>query len=202
MLYYNFHIGDFIKKTIHLSDEEELAYRRLIDWYYMKETPLPKSTKGVAKIARCKIRVAEAVLNEFFELTEEGWSNSRCDKEIDNYYEKRRKCSIAGKKSGKARKRTDVQRTLNGRSTDAPTDVEPAINHNPESKRSSKHKDSKSKTTPQDTSSLTSRQKSILQEFSNEKYFIRVQGMGDVTIIKSLDDPIMAAKVSSPRMWG
>ena len=48
MNYYPFHIGDYISHTSHLSDAEDLAYRRMIDLYYQTEEPF----KDIAWVAR------------------------------------------------------------------------------------------------------------------------------------------------------
>ena len=41
MNYYPFHIGDFTAHTSHLTWEEDIAYRRMLDVYYLREKPLP-----------------------------------------------------------------------------------------------------------------------------------------------------------------
>jgi len=41
MHFYDFNIGDYAKKTQHLTNEEDLAYRRALDMYYDTEKPLP-----------------------------------------------------------------------------------------------------------------------------------------------------------------
>jgi uncharacterized protein YdaU (DUF1376 family) len=48
MNYYPFHIGDYISHTSHLSDLEDLAYRRMIDLYYQTEEPF----EDIAWVAR------------------------------------------------------------------------------------------------------------------------------------------------------
>jgi uncharacterized protein YdaU (DUF1376 family) len=85
MIWYKFHIGDYISHTMHLDDAEDLAYRRLLDWYYMGEKPLPLDTALVARRIRLDEDVVTPVLNEFFEKTEDGYINSRADKEIGAY---------------------------------------------------------------------------------------------------------------------
>ena len=36
MIYYPFHIGDYIAHTAHLDPIEDCAYRRLLDAYYQR----------------------------------------------------------------------------------------------------------------------------------------------------------------------
>lgn len=89
MNYYEKHIGDYIKDTVSLTMIEDGAYNRLIDAYYAKELPLPADLAKVFKAARALTRVeknaVEAVLDEFFTLTPEGYRHKRCDEEIERY---------------------------------------------------------------------------------------------------------------------
>ena len=48
MNFYPFHIGDYISHTSHLSDAEDLAYRRMIDIYFQTEKPF----NDIAWVAR------------------------------------------------------------------------------------------------------------------------------------------------------
>ena len=118
MHYYQFNIGDYVSHTRHLSPIEDIAYRRLLDAYYLSERPL---NSGVAVVAR-QIGLRDyqeevaVVLNEFFKLIEEGWINSRADKEIAHFHSKIEQASKAGKASAERRsnaRSTDVQPTNN-----------------------------------------------------------------------------------------
>jgi len=118
MHYYQFNIGDYVSHTRHLSPIEDIAYRRLLDAYYLSERPL---NSGVAVVAR-QIGLRDyqeevaVVLDEFFKLTEEGWINSRADKEIAHFHSKIEQASKAGKASAERRsnaRSTDVQPTNN-----------------------------------------------------------------------------------------
>jgi uncharacterized protein YdaU (DUF1376 family) len=93
---------------------EDLAYRRLLDVYYLAERPL---NSGIASVARqVNLRdfeaEVEAVLHEFFVLSDDGWVNSRADEEIARYRAKIEQASKAGKLSAERRfskGSTDVQ---------------------------------------------------------------------------------------------
>ena len=85
MIWYKFHIGDYISHTMHLDDAEDLAYRRLLDWYYMSEKPLPLDVALVSRRIRLDEDVVSPVLNEFFEKTKKGFINARADDEIKAY---------------------------------------------------------------------------------------------------------------------
>lgn len=97
MHYYEHHLGDYTEATSHLSFVEDAAYSRCIRKYYSTEKPLPGDIKAVQRLvgARTKEEKAavELVLNEFFELSEEGWRNSRCDQEIARYLDKQAKAA-------------------------------------------------------------------------------------------------------------
>lgn len=87
MFSYQFHIRDYLTKTRHLTLLEDLAYRRLIDTYYTEESPLPTDIQACARLIamRDHTDAVEAVLREFFLLTDAGWTNTRCDGEIAKY---------------------------------------------------------------------------------------------------------------------
>jgi hypothetical protein len=84
--FYSHHIGDYKSATAHLSDLEDLAYRRLLEMYYDTEQPLPNDFEFLARRTRCQTETISIVLNDFFKLGEDGlWHQSRCDKEIASY---------------------------------------------------------------------------------------------------------------------
>lgn len=88
MHYFQFHIGDYRAATAHLSNLEDLAYRRLLDWYYDTEQPI--ALRDVDKIAR-RIRIdpvtVETVLRDMFEPDGDIFRNSRADQEIAKFHE-------------------------------------------------------------------------------------------------------------------
>ena len=85
MNYYQFHIGDYRSATSHLSNEEDLAYRRLLDMYYDSEKQIPLDTQWVARRLRMCIEDVDSVLHDFFTKTEDGWFHARCNQEIEAY---------------------------------------------------------------------------------------------------------------------
>jgi uncharacterized protein YdaU (DUF1376 family) len=124
MNYFPFHVGDYSAHTAHLEPMEDLAYRRALDAYYLQESPLPADPVDVARLIRMRANVAdvEQVLREFFTLTDAGWTNKRADAEIAKMQDKQAKARQSGLASAAARssnvRSTDVQRTINDRSTD------------------------------------------------------------------------------------
>jgi uncharacterized protein YdaU (DUF1376 family) len=86
MNFYPFHIGDYISHTSHLSDAEDLAYRRMIDLYYQTEQPF-SSNWAVARKIKGSADMVQILLEEFFILGEDNlWHNERADKEIAKYH--------------------------------------------------------------------------------------------------------------------
>jgi uncharacterized protein YdaU (DUF1376 family) len=118
MHYYQFNIGDYVSHTRHLSPIEDIAYRRLLDAYYLSERPLNIGLTSVARQIGLRDYEEEVgiVLEEFFRLTDDGWINARADKEIAHFHSKIQQASKAGKASAERRsnaRSTDVQPTNN-----------------------------------------------------------------------------------------
>jgi uncharacterized protein YdaU (DUF1376 family) len=86
MHYYPRHVGDYVSATAHLSMLEDGAYNRLLDWYYQEEKPLPSEKRLIYRRIRAASKqereAVDAVLAEFFSLSDDGFRHSRCDAEI------------------------------------------------------------------------------------------------------------------------
>jgi uncharacterized protein YdaU (DUF1376 family) len=108
VIWYKFHLGDYITHTTHLSDAEDLAYRRLLDLYYMSEKPIPLDTQAVSRKIRLDLDITESVLSEFFEITDEGYQNTRCDAEIAKYQHQVATNRSLGKRGGRPKKTESV----------------------------------------------------------------------------------------------
>ena len=116
MHYYPHHIGDYRSATSHLSNEEDLAYRRLLEMYYDTEQPIPLEIQQVARRLRVTEAAVQVALTDFFEQKKDGWHHARCESEIEKYKASSTKKSVAGKASGLARAAKKEQ-VLNTRST-------------------------------------------------------------------------------------
>ena len=99
MHYFPFHIGDYKSHTHHLNMIEDLAYRRLLDHYYLHEVPIKQ--RDIARQIGMRDNEQEvlSVLDEFFVSTEEGFINPRADKIIASYHE-----MVAAGKRGAAKR--------------------------------------------------------------------------------------------------
>jgi uncharacterized protein YdaU (DUF1376 family) len=87
MRFYPFHVGDYQAHTSHLTDTEDLAYRRMLDLYYLNQKPLPNDPARIARLIRMPGAVTEidGLLKEFFVLQDDVYTNKRCDKEIASF---------------------------------------------------------------------------------------------------------------------
>ena len=101
MHYYNWNISDYSSHTSHLTEMEDLAYRRMLDWLYLHEIPLPKEVKEIARVIRMRehCECIANVLLEFFTEHSDGYTHKRFEKELDAYRAK----SERAKKSAQAR---------------------------------------------------------------------------------------------------
>jgi len=121
MHFYQFHIGDYKSHTHHLSMIEDLAFRRLLDHYYLHEAPIKQRDIARQIGMRDSEQEVLAVLNEFFISTEVGFINPRADTEIAKY----RKFSEDGKKGAAMRWHKDT----NGEANSPPNATPMATNN-------------------------------------------------------------------------
>ena len=86
MNFYAFNIGDYAGATRHLSWDEDMAYRRMLDAYYSREQPLPLEPRQIYRLVGAseprQREAVDVVLLEFFEQHADGWHNNRADEEI------------------------------------------------------------------------------------------------------------------------
>jgi uncharacterized protein YdaU (DUF1376 family) len=87
MHYYQHHIGDFIKDTSYLTNEEIGIYMKLIWLYYDTEQPLPNDifVLSMKTNARDNEDSVQGILGMYFQLVDNKWHHTRCDKEIAEY---------------------------------------------------------------------------------------------------------------------
>ena len=135
MHYYQHHIGDFIKDTSFLKNEEIGVYLKLIWLYYDSEKPLPNNLFELSMKTgtRDESEMLSGLLKMFFTLNtvENCWYHSRCNSEIEHYKHQLSIASKAGKASALKRmmnkNSTGVEQTLN----ECSTDVQLTNNHKP-----------------------------------------------------------------------
>lgn len=175
MHYYQFNIADYQSHTKHLTPTEDICYRRLLDWQYMHERPISSDINSVCRLLMLKdySTDVEQVLNEFFTLTEEGWINNRAFEEIEQFHNKSKKASEAGKASA-AKRSLDGGSTKNQQDTnkkeqtfnDRSTGVQPTINQEPLTKEPSKEKIIKKEIDPELKKLLHDVDDQVIKDFS------------------------------------
>lgn len=128
MHFYDFNIGEYAKKTQHLTNEEDLAYRRALDMYYDTEKPLP--TDGLATLSR-RLRVDQQALKNVIEEFFPGGINKHAEEKIAAYYSYIEKQKANGKLGGRP-KRTQAKPIDNPALTQAKPNAKPTLTTNQE----------------------------------------------------------------------
>ena len=123
------YVADYLADTSYLDVVESGAYLHLLMNYWQTGKPLPNDDKKLARISRCTeeqwLNVRSTIVPFFIERDDVLY-HRRVERDLEKVRDKSTKASEAGKKSGKVRKPvTDVEQTLNDRSTDA----EQTLNH-------------------------------------------------------------------------
>jgi uncharacterized protein YdaU (DUF1376 family) len=120
--WYKFAAAEYQIKTVHLSDAEDLAYRRLLDMAYLSEKPIPLDVNLVSRRVRIDQDIVEQVLNEFFDKTESGYRNRRVEEEVEAYQvivDRNRRGTEASVKKAAERAALGVKRTKKIASSEA-----------------------------------------------------------------------------------
>ena len=94
--YYQFNIGDYASHTSHLTEIEDLAYRRMLDWCYLHEKPLPDDIEEIARLIRMHSHCDSIanVLREFFKH-DDGYYSERVLEEIKHVNSKSEKAKAS-----------------------------------------------------------------------------------------------------------
>lgn len=175
MHYYQFNIADYQSHTKHLTPIEDICYRRLLDWQYMHEKPISNDINAICRLLMLRDfpTDVEQVLNEFFTLTESGWINNRAFEEIEQFHDKSKKASDAGKASAAKRSLRNSstnnqqhteknEQTFNERSAN----VQPTINQEPLTKEPIKEKIIKKEIDPELKKLLPDVSDQVIKDFS------------------------------------
>jgi uncharacterized protein YdaU (DUF1376 family) len=128
MHYYQFNIGDYASHTAFLEPMEDLAYRRMLDWCYLNEMPLPKDVGEIGILIRMRSHTEciATVLRYFFTKQSDGYVQQRVLLEVAAYREKSEKA----KKSAEARwKKKPNKHAVKGYANALQTDCEGNAKH-------------------------------------------------------------------------
>ncbi len=135
MHYYQHHIGDFIKSTSFLTNEEVGIYMKLIWYYYDTEGPIENNVEQLSMrvSARDQQDKVSWLLSTFFVLNEDAthWINNRCEEGIAEYYDFIDSKKRAGKASAAKRLNNKTSTPDEQVLVDSSTYVQPTTNHYP-----------------------------------------------------------------------
>lgn len=126
MHFYPHNISEFNNSTRHLTRVERSVYRDAIELYYDTESVLTTDFEKLSKRLLCRSEeeksALKSILEEFFELNDDGYFHERCNKEIEKYRANTSAKAKAGIASAEARRKkaadrkqksTGVERMLN-----------------------------------------------------------------------------------------
>ena len=117
MHYYQHHIGDFMKDTGNLSNEQVGVYMKMLWIYYSSEKPFADAPEDIAFAVRSDEKTVRLLLRHYFTKKDDVWHHDRCDREIAQYHGKSEKA----RESANARwKNANALRKHSERSADAP----------------------------------------------------------------------------------
>lgn len=131
MHHYPFHASDYMMSTAHLTLEEDATYRRLLDFYYTTELPIPTDNRAVSRRLRVDEKITASVLAEFFVPQDDGWHNERCDAEIAAYHAMKERNALNGKLGGRPLKTDRLPRANRGVSQNNPLVTDSKANQEP-----------------------------------------------------------------------
>lgn len=135
MNFYAFHIGDYSSATQHLTELEDLAYRRMMDVYYVSERALPLERRQIYRLIRANSEAmreaVDVVLSEFFTCEDDGWHHKRCDLEIAKAKAKSEKAKANGKLGGEAKAKRPLDESVANATPEPSEPLAPNPNPNP-----------------------------------------------------------------------
>jgi len=102
MKWYKFPVTEYRSHIGHLVDAEDLAFRRLLDWYWMSEQPIPADQ--IASITKLDIAESERVLKDFFVLKNGCYHLQWVDEELVKRQDRTKLNQKSGKLGGRPKK--------------------------------------------------------------------------------------------------
>ena len=106
MHYYKFNIGNYYRETSYLTLIEDLAYRKLLDSYYLSESPIPDDVKQVSRKLGMSEHVdaVQNVLTDFFYLADGFWHQDDVEEKLLEYKANADTARKNGAKGGRPKK--------------------------------------------------------------------------------------------------
>jgi len=130
MHYYKRHLGDYAKKAGHLSPLEHGVYTLILDSYYDREQAptLIEATRWARARTEEEKAAVLAVLDEFFTLADDRYSQKRVEEELGEYRDKaetNRVIAVAREQRKRERRENDTTKVV------APEEHEPCTTGQP-----------------------------------------------------------------------
>lgn len=114
MNFYKHHLGDYAKKTGHLTLAEHGAYALMLHTYYGTEKPLPIGP-ALYRLLRATTKqerdAVDSVASQFWTATDAGLVNDRADEEIERAQSQREINRETGKRGGRPPKQKEPIQT-------------------------------------------------------------------------------------------
>jgi uncharacterized protein YdaU (DUF1376 family) len=126
MHYYQHHIGDFIKATSRLTDNQVMAYLRILWMYYDKDGVVKNDTEQIAFQTGSDSQTVSLIIKTYFEISDGYLKQSRCDKELEGYLNKSK-----GGKAGADKRWGNKQSDSLPITIPMPTQCDPNANQEP-----------------------------------------------------------------------
>jgi uncharacterized protein YdaU (DUF1376 family) len=104
MKWYKFPVLDYRKIAADLPDAEDLAFRRLMDLYYLRQGPLPLDKEELVREIRLDWDCIEPVLNGFFAQTPDGWINDYLQTDVVRRIKRAQTNRRSGHRGGRPKK--------------------------------------------------------------------------------------------------
>lgn len=128
------HLGDYAKDTKHLSMLEHGAYNQMLDWCYAAEKPLPTDEKALFRLCsafdKAEQQAVRSIRDEFFVLTDDGYTQKRVLEEIADYKDKAAKAARAADKRWQGERNADAMQTHSDGNADGMPRARVPITHN------------------------------------------------------------------------
>lgn len=129
MHYYQHHIGDFLKDTGNLSNEQLAVYLKMLWRYYTDEKPFTDAPEDIAFAVRSDEKTVQLILRHFFVQQDDGWHQTRCDKEIAHFHGKAEKARESANARWKNANALPTQYGRNAKATKSDANQEPRTNN-------------------------------------------------------------------------
>jgi uncharacterized protein YdaU (DUF1376 family) len=109
--YFELHVGDYQRKTAHLSLAEHGAYSLMLQAFYATEKPLPENRKILYRMLRVdsarERKAVDSVCDQFWQYTEGGLTNKRAEQVLAAYHNWLAKQKANGSQGGRPPKPKD-----------------------------------------------------------------------------------------------